>query len=267
MSIAWIAQLERATSVVGCLAWVPITIWTIALVGWMVTGDVDPLFGIVAIAIGLALGVAAMVPPVPGMEGIFVMASITMVVAFPIVRASLTRRELAGVDIETMERCYEAIEMKPNNLGARFRLARVCWDRGLFGHAIAQAEPLLSGMPIQHFRDEHRTVQRWKASPLGADAFNPVPCLECGQANVPGQLHCQRCGNRFLLDAAGGKFVGRATGRKLIAGWACLMAILVGVPTASQALSPLAALLVILAIIVGVVTVMVLAFRPERRTR
>jgi ribosomal protein L40E len=258
-----LAVLERPGSMLGCFAFIPVAIWTVSMVGWMITGEVEPLFGIAAIGTGIMVGLFAFVAPVPGMEPYFLLAALGMVIFYPLVRAGLTKRELVQVDIDGMRRCYEMLEERPNAFASQFKLARLCWERGLPHPAVALAEQAIAHMPVQHFRDEHRALASWKASLMHQQPAQPIPCLECNTDNPPGVIHCQRCRHRFLLDAAQGKYVGKSAGRKLIAGWISLTSLLLLVPLTLSALPPLAALMVVVMICLACAGLLVFAFRTQ----
>ena len=87
-----------------------------------------------------------------------------------------------------------------------------------------------------------------------------LPCVECGTSNPPGELYCRKCGSKFLLDQAKGKWIGRAMVRKLMAVWVALMGVFVGIPLALAALPTTPALVAIIGLATLVLTTLYAAF-------
>jgi hypothetical protein len=248
----------------GCLVWIPVAIWILGLIQWMVMDEIDVLSGLLGIAAALMLAMAPLLGVPREYTPLLFMAAVGTIVMFPFVRAGMNRRELASIDIEAMARAYEALAERPNNVAAMFKLARLAYAKGMPAHAIAIAENAVANMPKQHFMEEHRMVAQWKkAMPPGAVARS-LACVDCGVPVAPGPVHCPRCGAPFLLDHVGGRIVGRGMGRKLLAAWVAMIALLLGIPMAA-ALPPAAAVAAILTMLVAAVLVLFLAFRPEAR--
>jgi hypothetical protein len=235
--------------------------WVLSLVQWMVGGDIDGLTGVVAICAGFGLGMLAMFPPLPILSPISFVVLVGTMILYPFVRSALDRRELRSVDVETLERTYETLGQRPLNPSARFRLATCLWTLGLPENAIAIAEESLKNMPVQHFRDEHRQLASWKTRPASGNRPQPLECPQCGRVNPASEIYCQGCGAPFLLLRVRRRFVPGNMGRRLIAAWVAMVAVLVGIP-ASTALPPMLTVLTILVLLAAIVVVIWLAFRP-----
>lgn len=249
----------------GCLVWFPITIWVLSLVQWMITGDVDVLVAIPGIAIGIVLGVLTLNPPDPRLAPVFFFAVLATVLFFPFVRQALIKRALHKVDVEQVERAYDQLSLKPGNVGYEMKIARLLYDKGLPGHAIAVAERVLQHAPKQLFESEHRMLNQWRAASQRINLNQPLSCVECGFRTPQGQLFCERCGAPFLLHYLKGKLVGGRLARKLIGAWAATVAAIVGLPSAATALPPSMSIPVMIVVVAVVVAVLWIAFRPEGR--
>lgn len=247
---------------IGCLVWAPIALWVYSLISWTIMGEIDALFGIVGAFLGIALGVAIMLQPHPSLAPYLVASVFTLVLVFPYLRSVLTRRELAQIDIESIERAYEQLDERPDGFGPKMRIARLIYGRGLRGHAITLAEEALKPFPRSFVEDDLRQVRIWKATAI-PDDFHPIRCLECGKENPSGTLFCLRCHSRILLRYARGSWSGKRSARRLLAAWIASMAGLVGIPLAGIALPPVAASVVVTFLLAGSAILVYLAFRPE----
>lgn len=245
--------------------WIPIAVWIISLIHWMIQGEVDGLLGFIGIVIGVGLGVLTVNPPNPDLAPVVFLAIVATMAFFVPLRNAMNSRALVALDMSLIERAYLQLEHKPNDFGARMRIAKMIYQRGLFGHAITIAEEALKHMPEEFFLEEHKMVQRWKGSEYAPSQFRALPCVECGMGNPPGSFHCSRCGSRFLLDQAKGKWVGRTMARKLMAGWATLMAVFVLIPLAATSLPPVSAVVTVAGIGILVLIVLYVAFFAKLR--
>lgn len=260
MDIDRIAQ--HSTALIGCLAWIPLAVWILACVHWTIGGDIDAVTGVIGVFLAVGLGYEAINPPVPELAPLTVIAVLLTVVMFPFVRRAIDKRELRGVDVEALERGYQALSVRPDNLLAKIKIAKVLFDLGICGHALRIAESLTSNMTPRFFSDELRMVRNWQRMKLEARFFAPIVCAECHTANAPGGLFCSQCGSPYLLDFAKGRIVGPQLGRKLVSTWIALIAILIGIPMA-KSLPPAPAITTILGMMTVAIVMVFLAFRDS----
>jgi ribosomal protein L40E len=246
----------------GCITWAFLLVWIMSLLHWTIQGEIDTPFGILGMGLGLGLGILVISPPV-GSEyltpvvAVFVVASVALYVP---IRSAVNRHELVAIDMDAIERAYDQLEERPNNVGARFKIAKLVYGRGLHGHAIKLADEALKSMPEDFFAEEHKIVDVWKRQAHDTASFRALPCVECGSSNPPGELYCRKCGAKFLLDQAKGRWIGRAMVRKLMAVWVALLGVFVGIPTSLAALPPEAAIMAISGLAVLVLTTLYAAF-------
>lgn len=218
------------SAVSACIVWIPLAVWIVSVIGWMVTGEVEPLFGFVTLIVGLGLGIVTAFPPDPALSPFIFVAVIVTTVLFPFVRAAVNRHALAAIDIEQMEKYAEALRMKPDNVGAMVKLAELLYKRGFPGQAIALAEKALPSMPPNLFRPEHNMVSAWKMMATSPDMFRPVPCLRCHNPTPPGQLQCSHCGYETVLEMAKGRWLSKGIASQLMAVWVGILIVVVGLP-------------------------------------
>ena len=251
------------TMLAGCLVWVPIGIWVLALVHWAVQGDVDVIAAFLGILVGIGLGLTALISREPHMAPLILTAVVITMLAFPVVRSALNKRALDQIDIEAIERAYEILGQSPTNSPAKFRLARTIYNKGFPVQAIQIAEDAIQQMPESSFPEENRILKTWRGyrTPSGDGALN---CTECGHTNGAGEIYCQKCGSRFLLEHARGAWVGKTLARKFVAAWTVLIVALVGIPYAGSILPSTAALIVIVGLMAFALLVLFLTFRPQR---
>ena len=216
----------------GCLIWVPLGVWIIALVGWIIQGEVDALGGIAGILIALVMGGMAWVSP--EQAPYLLIGALSIVILFPIARALKDKRELAQIDLHQLERAYEQLSLKPDNVGAKIKIAKTLYDRGAHEHAAAVVEKAIKGLPKQIYEEEHRLVKQWRRG-LVSNGSGELPCVVCNAKNKPGELFCYRCGAPFLLHYAKGHWVHPSVIRRLLVVWMAAMISIVGIPlTASK---------------------------------
>lgn len=261
--------LERISTnpalfVIGCLVWVPIAICVIALIHWAVAGEIDVVLMILGIGACVALGYFTTNPPHPLMAPVLFFAVFATLVLFPFARRALHEREHLRLDAEQAEGAYAILRRSPMNLGARMKLARVLFVRGMAGHAIRVAEAALKGMPRQQFLDDHREVEKWAWQVRDPAHYRPLPCLHCRTMNPPGEIFCTHCGGPFLLDQLRGAWSAGGLGRKLIAAWILAVFAFVGIPSSALLASPLLAIGLIVAQVAAGAAVLVTALRDRK---
>jgi hypothetical protein len=257
-------QLDRLThnsaALIGCIAWLPLAVWIMSCVNWTITGDIDIATGIAGVAVAIGLGYEAINPPVPQLAPLTVVAVLVTVIMFPFVRTAMDRRQLKNIDIEHLEKAYQALGVRPDNLIAKFRIAKILFDLGVCGHAVRIGESLAPNMHPRFFTEELRTLRRWQMTHLDARLFSPVRCAECHSSNDPGVLFCRQCGSAFLLDFVKGKVIGHRLGKKLVSTWIALIAVLIGIP-AARLLPPAASIGLIISMMIFSIIIVLLAFR------
>lgn len=247
---------------IACISWIAIAIWVMSLIGWMIQGDIDPLFGLPGIAVAFILGYFSFMPPSEVLRPFTAVATILTVVIFPFLRRTLNERALLAIDVEAMENAYDMLRLKPENHMIRFKLAKLLYERGHIESGLAVGADALRSMPENLFTDEHRIYGRWKRQNPQANLSRTIPCIDCGHPNPPSAITCERCGQPYLLDMARGRWVGRQFAKKLIAAWIAGILALAGIPLASL-LPPAAAITVIVLIMAGAVVMIWLAFRDS----
>lgn len=236
-------------------------LWVYGLISWLIMGEIDALTGVFAIGAGFVLGVVAIVPPVPILSPISFVVVVGTMIFYPVVRQSLNNRELRAVDVDALRKAYDVLSQRPNNPSARYKLATHLWALGLTGHALTIADEALKGMPLQMFRDEHRIVAGWKLRPQPSTVYQEIECHRCGKTNALSEVYCQSCGAPYLAEFFKPHSTSHTT-RRLIAGWAGLVVILMGLP-ASTVLPPLLSIVAVVLLLGAAGVVVWLAFRPS----
>ena len=128
------------TAVIGFRAIFPVVAWVYGLVSWMALGEVDPLFGVPGILVGLMLGYVAMAPPEPVCSPLALACLVGMMIVFPIIKRHLDRRAMIKIEILQIKSAYRVLAIKPDHGPAKFRLAESLYARGLVGLAVNVGE-------------------------------------------------------------------------------------------------------------------------------
>lgn len=216
----WVAFL-------GCATVVPLAVWLVRSISWMVMGEMDPLIGIPSIFVSFMLAFVAMNPPAPHFSPLAFLTSVTMVAMYPPLKRHMEKREGIRLEIDQIERAYRLIKHKPDQAYLKFRLAEALYMRGMVAQACALGQSALLQMPKGVFPDEHRALSKWVQHASGSPE---VTCLKCGRKGDPSDVFCAGCGAPFLLDYARGKWLGSNLVAQLIAAWALATVGIVGIP-------------------------------------
>jgi hypothetical protein len=227
------------------VVWVPVAIWIISLIGWMISAEVDTIAGILGILLAVAVGFLAVNPPHPSLAPVFVVIAIVTVAVAPVTRAAMNRAALQSIEVEAIERAYEMLSTKPDNFGAKIRLARALWGKGIRAHAVAIADSALRNAPEEMFAEEHRMLKQWRAAENDDPGVQRIRCVDCGIPNTPGGMFCSRCGAPFLLDYAQGKWMKSGVIQRVTAGWIAAVAALVAIPSIAVAFPPVVSLVAV----------------------
>ncbi len=220
--------------ILGCLVWVPVAIWTISLIGWAVQGEIDGLTLVIGLGAVICLGYFTTKPPDPRLSPIFFCVVAGSIVVFPFARRAMNRHALTALDTEAAARAYEVLRQSPHNIGARMKLARVLFHKGLVGHAVALGEATLKGLPRSTFRDDFIEVERWRGQLGPQSDIREFSCLNCGTMNRAGEVNCQVCGAPLMLDLIKGSWARSGVGRKFVAAWILGILVFVGIPSSSM---------------------------------
>ena len=85
--------------VCGFIVWLPVAVWVMGLIHWMIQGDIDVISGLLGSVVAVTLGIFTMRPPVPFMAPLFLFAVLAILAVFPFVRNTLEvmSRELTTI--------------------------------------------------------------------------------------------------------------------------------------------------------------------------
>jgi hypothetical protein len=220
----------------GCFTWLAVAVMVVSLINWMIMGEIDVGSGVIGISAAMVLGFLSLNPPEPMLSPILMIAALATLVLAPLTRIMMNRSALSSLEVEAIGRAYEMLATKPDNFGAKIRLARSLYNKGIQAHAIAIAENALSTVPERLFPEEHRMLAQWRNQAHELESPVRIRCIECGVPNFPGTVFCSSCGAPFLLDYAQGKWIKSSTVKRVVAGWAVALMALVGIPVAASSL-------------------------------
>ncbi|MGE0002517.1 MAG: hypothetical protein AB7F50_06165 [Fimbriimonadaceae bacterium] len=213
----------------GCLIWIPIAVWVVAIIHMWVGGDIEAPFAVAAIFVGLAIIALTVRPPVDWLSPVLFAGTIVTMVLFVPIRRLAMEHELKEMDGDRLERALDACIARPDNAASKLAAAEILFKHGQVAHAAALAESALAGANPAHFRTELTALAKWKA--IVAKTGSEVdPCIRCGVKTLPGTLDCARCGAPVMLDSIRGRVVKGELMHKLVAAWAIGTLVVVGVP-------------------------------------
>ena len=250
MTFAERVTAEPLHAASACLVMIPVTVWIVSMVGWMVQGDVEFLPGVLSICLAIGLAIGAMNPPVAWMGVLCFVAAVATVLAFVPIRKAISARDLRQMDDDQLRGAYEAWQRHPGNVAAVYRMATLAAQAGRYAEAVALAEQALPSMPVSAFRSEHRAVDAWRQHVVGAPTTEACP--GCGRSNPLGTIQCPGCGGAVVLARLKGRsgVVGR-----VMAVWFVAVAALVAGPfvvTLARTQPALASVIALVVLAVGV---------------
>lgn len=226
-------------NLLGTLAMIPIAgfaaVW---LVQRMVSGDLHVLAGFLGLFALVGLFAIAVFVPDNKMLVPVIVLLVSAMVYFPFAETQLEKQELIGIDTSRIDKAHRELSVRPDNVSARFDLARALYDRGLPGHAIALAENTLNGLSTTQdamgnpsmrdkFQSEDYMIKQWRRTLTDPKAFEPVKCRACNTMNPPGTLQCERCKGPYLLELARMRDGSRGITTKVLVGFVLTMGMLV----------------------------------------
>ena len=254
MATPWVFAL-------GCLVWVPVAVWTVSMVGWMVHGEIEALYGVLALAAIYAMAYLTTRPPDPVFSPFLFVGVLGTVVMYPVFRRSFEGRANRRIDLDLIAGAYETLAVKPDNVGPRIRMAEIVASRGMYATAVQILEPCVPSMAATVFPNELKAYASWRAAAWDANAYAPLPCPACGMRNPPGELYCRRCRGPFVLDRARGAWLGSGVSRRWLSSWLVGTLVVVGVPlVAHSGWPPAVVFVVVVSMMVSGLYVLVKAF-------
>lgn len=243
----------------GCFVWIPVTALIFYFIQGMIMGELEVITGLLGVIFAGFLGFLSFNPPDPSLSPyVFVMATVSLVL-LPFIRHLVSRHDLAKFQLENVERSYDALRQKSNNLGAQIKLAKALHERGLQAHAAAIVELGLQGLDSKVFSDDFRMLRQWKQH-IAPEEYRPLPCLHCDHLNPPGTFFCAGCGRGYLEDYAKGWTSGGLL-RKVVAVWVVGVLMIIGIPLISKSAPPNIAIICIPVLVVLAAVLLLSAFR------
>jgi hypothetical protein len=247
-------------SAISILALVPIfSVICVIVLKWTVSGDIDPLAGILTIFVLIGTMFMALMSKSNIIMAATVIGAISLVVMFPFANNYIDRHDLREINGEHIDRAFLELSTRHDNFPAWFKLADSLFQAGFHGHAIAIAEQTYNRIPSEPdafhnrslrdmYREEERMIRKWRAESTNPKRHMPVACPKCGAKNRPGLINCVQCGAPYLLLLS--RKVGTRSGAfaKLVIGWA-LIALLLPAAAYSSIAFPGVGLLGVVAII------------------
>ncbi|HRJ27169.1 MAG TPA: hypothetical protein PLO61_06635 [Fimbriimonadaceae bacterium] len=220
------------------LTWILVVVWIVALVGWMVMGEVDVLSGLGGSCLAVALGFFSMNPPQIWVSGAIAMAMTVITLSVPAASRALNQFQLDQIEIEQAEKAYHSMLKAPQSVGMGLKLSQFLYQRGLVHHAAELLRSLLQGANPKVFADEFRQLRLYEGTAENSKAPLELRCLKCQHANPTSAMKCQNCGAAYL-----GPYIRRGWGmrwdlRKAIAVVLLLIMLGVTIPLSATSLPP-----------------------------
>lgn len=234
----------------GFVMFIPVAVWVVSLIHWMIGGEVDSIVGTLGIFLALFLMGIAIRPPVQWLSPVIFVGMLLLAAVLPFVRRSMLERELRKMEMEKFERHVVALLERPDRTISRMEVARALRAWGYAGHALALAEPIKAA-PARMMDAEKREIRQWEAS------FQPqhdktIPCLRCGFGGDPSQLRCPRCQSSYVVMYLRRQVVMPELAKKLMLGWILGVGLMLAIPSVVMLVPPAGSLfLVPLLLLVG----------------
>ncbi len=241
--------LQNPGLIFGLLALIPATLWTVTLVGWMITDEIGVIEGIFGISAVLALLfiTAQTKEPLFGITAVLALA--VAGILFPFFQRAMSSRAHLQIDMDLMWAAYRLLDAKRTNVGAKVQLAKLCYKRGLLTPAIALLRDAVESAP-ELLKDEKKVLRIWESEQARAgSAQNVLQCPKCHFNNTVNSRYCRHCGSAILLHLAGGSWIQNNLVLNAFYIWAITVAALILAPYALHTLPPIYAALAIFVIL------------------
>lgn len=211
-------------------------------------------------------------PPHPAIPGIILVTIIVIAALYPFVEEKLDDVGTVAFEAERLENAMMMLQARPDNVAARFQVAKQLHALGYAHHAVAVANAAFASIKEVHddfanrslrdqFAMEERMVRSW-------DTRGPIKgtkCPGCGTVYDPGILTCEKCQKNYVLDLARGPAsMPKLWGRILLAGVAAATTI-TGAATIGLVTSGMSRMLAVSAIIALLGAALYYLFGPGRR--
>lgn len=246
----------------------------VAVVRWMVDGNLSGIQGIIALAVLIAMFAAGIKIPHDFAPWIILGVMVTLMALFPYAEDQLSKADLRLLNSERIDAAHEALAARPDNIPAAFNLARMIYEHGYRGHGIAIADNVLNSLstamndPVNftsirdHYQSEAYELNRWKRESTDPRLFAPLKCPVCGGMNPPGPLACVKCGKPYLLELARGTSSTKKVIGKLVLAWALLGLMLTLVASALMSFKSPFNYVIAAAALAGAGSILGLLFKP-----
>ena len=246
----------------------------VAVVRWMVDGNLSGLQGTIALAVLIAMFAAGIKIPHDYAPWIILGVVVTLMVLFPFAEEQLNKADLRVLNSERIDAAHAALAARPDNIPAAFNLARMLYEHGYRGHGIAIADNVLNTISAEindplnqtslrdHYRSEAYELKRWKTESTDPRFFAPLKCPVCGGMNPPGPLACIKCSKPYLLELARGTSSTKRVVGKLVLAWALLGLMLTLVASALMSFKAPLNYVVAAVALAGAGSILGLLFKP-----
>lgn len=244
-------KANPAAFMAGCVAFIPVAIWVISMVNWMIMGEVDGIFGTLAIGVAITLGIFTANPPRPELAPLFLLALLVMICLWPVIRASADARLDHVSKLDEIDRAYERLSLGRRDPGAIFKLAAACHQLGMKGPAMVMAEEVLPQLDKKYFGEQHALYESWRRETPIHGMFNPTTCPNCGEQNGPGLPFCPRCGEPQYLTLAENGWRPSSLSARVIGAWISGITVIVVIPVIGGTAWPLPLKLTLISVLVA----------------
>ncbi|MCU0315565.1 MAG: zinc ribbon domain-containing protein [Fimbriimonadaceae bacterium] len=215
----------------GLIVMVPIAVWVLAVINWMIQGEIDAIVGVSSLFVAFGLAFITIQSRDPVVTPLTFFAVLCIMCCYPFVAMTMRNREMAKIDVEQIGRVYEQLAKDKENPVLLFRLAELLYARGYRGQAASIGNRIRSQLePANLFRTELSLIQSWLLEAKSSEAFKACRCPACGTLNPVSEAFCRRCGEPHMLYVAQGMWAGKDVVGQVLAGLSVGLIGLVGFP-------------------------------------
>jgi hypothetical protein len=242
----------------------------------LIDGEIHILAAIPAMWAIIGLLALAIKPPHPILSGVVLVVVVSLMAFFPYAESVLEQTDHRLIDTDKLDRAYRTIIERPDNIPARFEIARTLHSHGFRHEAIAIASTTLEGLSKQVdqvqnrslrdvFRHEEVAVREWQRQMSARPEPPPRrPCTGCGHVSALHMLACEKCGRPHLLERARSMEQRPKVMGKLLVAWAAIATLLVGGAAIGVVLSGVLRVLAFGAAVAATAAVLTWLFRAPR---
>lgn len=211
----------------GCFILLPVGIWCVLMVGWMIQGDLEAIVGFPAILLMVMLAYWTSTSPNTALTWLIFLSVTLSCVLYPVFQRIFEKHEVRSLDVEQVLEAMALLEMQPTNYLRRANLADLLQHLGQRELALGQLRAAVEQAPKTVLHDERRKIRIWEQY-LGPSPERVV-CGRCKREPELGELRCNHCQFEYVSARISAGTLHHKGFRRTFVSWMTGLLVLLGI--------------------------------------